>query len=77
MSGKFKVGSQYRSNPLSKKQTSISIELHENNGKTKVYDNIHMPNAFLNKAFNDLSITSATIIDNYNSSTTQISNYNL
>ncbi len=77
MSGKFKVGSQYRSNPLSKKSTSISIELHEDNGRTRVYDNIHSANSFLNRAFNDLSITSATVIDNSDSSTKQISNYNL
>lgn len=77
MAGKFKVGSQYRSNPLSKTSTSIVVELHEDNGSTKVYDNIHSAKAFLNRAFENLNIVSATVIDKSDNSTTQISNYNL
>lgn len=77
MAGKFKVGSQYRSNPLSKTSTSIVVELHENNGTTKVYDNIHNANAFLSRVFEDLNVVSATVIDKSDDSTRQISNYNL
>ncbi len=77
MAGKFKVGSQYRSNPLSKTSTSISIELHEKTGRTRVYDNIHSANAFLNRAFDDLNITSATVIDISDNSKKEIRNYNL
>tara|TARA_B100000287_G_C20601984_1_gene768476 strand:+ start:588 stop:827 length:240 start_codon:yes stop_codon:yes gene_type:complete len=75
--GKFKVGAEYRSNPLSKTSTSIVIELHEKNGATKVYDNIHSAKAFLNRVFEDMNIISATVIDKSDDSTTEISNYNL
>ena len=51
MSGKFKVGNQYRNNPLSNKPSSVIVELHERNGTTKVYDNIHNATAFINRAF--------------------------
>ena len=77
MAGKYNVASEYRTNPLSSIFSSTTIQLHEKNGTTKVYDNIHNVNAFLNKAFRNKSILSATIVDLSDDSSKKVKNYNL
>lgn len=75
MSGKFKVGEEYRDNPLSKTDSPISVEVHFSDGKsTRVYDNVHFPNKFAEKIFNrDHSVSHVIVKDSSNSSETNIS----
>lgn len=77
MAGKFKVGQQFRKNPLSSSQTTILVHLHFKGDTTRIYENIHSSTAFLNRAFTDLNVVSATVIDKSNDSIKEISNYNL
>ncbi len=51
MPGKFKVAKDYRKNPLSKSESSISIELHYRDGSIRIYDNVHYPKSFCKKSF--------------------------
>ena len=50
---KFKVGNQFRKNPLANVSTRTNIEVHIEGKSTKVYDNIHYPSAFARKVFNE------------------------
>lgn len=75
MSGKFKVGESYRNNPLSKTESPISVEVYySDNRSTRVYDNVHFPNKFVEKIFNREPLISHVIVkDSSNSSETSIS----
>jgi hypothetical protein len=48
---KFYVGNQFRKNDLSKKESNIVAEVHIPGDITKLYTNVHFPNAFASRVF--------------------------
>jgi hypothetical protein len=54
-SGKLYVKPEFRKNALSDVDTETRVEVHTTNETTKVYNNIHYPQAFARKVFNESS----------------------
>jgi hypothetical protein len=64
MKGKYKVKDQFRTNDLSKVETSISAEVHVPGENIKMYSNIHYPNGFACRTFkNNPSVSHITFKD--------------
>jgi hypothetical protein len=69
MSRKFKVGESFRKSDLSQIKTSREVWAVYNNGDTKIYDNVHYPDAFAKKIFMNDSKIDHVIIKNLNENT--------
>jgi len=48
---KFKVSQNHRVSDLSHITTEIEVELIDSNNNSKIYENVHYPESFINKAF--------------------------
>jgi len=48
---RFYVGNKFRKNDLSKKESDIVAEVHTPGDVTKLYTNVHFPNAFAKRVF--------------------------
>ena len=70
--GKFFVGNEFRTNRLSKQESSIRAEVHAPGVDIKVYTNIHYPNAFSKKVFKENSNVTHVIFKNSDTGHEQI-----
>lgn len=52
---KYAVNRQFRKSNLSHQDSPITAEVHFEGSDTKIYDNVHYPNPFANKIFNENS----------------------
>jgi hypothetical protein len=48
---KFKVSQNHRVSDLSHIATEIEVELIDSNNNSMIYENVHYPESFINKAF--------------------------
>ena len=72
---KINVGRQYRTNELSDLKSSILIEVYYLDGKsTRIYNNIHFPDRFVQKIFRNDKSVDYVVIKNSLTSTSKIVN---
>lgn len=48
---KFKVSQDHRKSDLSHISSEIEVELIDSKNNSKIYENVHYPESFINKAF--------------------------
>lgn len=59
MSDKFQIGPEHRTNDLSHIDSPLKAEVYYQNGKIRIYDNIHYPDRFADAAFRNNSQVSS------------------
>jgi hypothetical protein len=57
----FRVGDQYRKNPLSAKPGGVTVIVELNTGQILEYDNIKNPTAYINKVIKDTEVKKAYV----------------
>lgn len=57
----FKVGSQYRTNPLSQTSGGVTVYVIMKDGKNLSYDNIKNPNAYIHKLMQNPEVDRAFV----------------